>query len=299
MATQTIDTGVALPVQEVRRTIFPAAPVRVSWSAVFAGAITALGIWILLYAFGVAVGLSALNPESTSSLKGSGIFTGIWSLVVPLIALFCGGIVAAFSASPATRGVGAVHGIVVWSLTSILVFMFFASLIGSALNVAGEVGKTAAEATGGAVSQGLKSFSLDANQVLQPINAKLQSEGKPAVTEEQLKAATQDALNNAVASGKLDRETLTQSIVSNTDLSQQDADDLANRVEKQFNDAKSKVSQVGQDVGHKAMQVSNTTGKLLWGVFASLALALISAVLGGIVGARPRLEREERVVGVR
>jgi hypothetical protein len=299
MATQTIDTGVALPVQEVRRTIFPAAPVRVSWSAVFAGAITALGIWILLYAFGVAVGLSALNPDSTTSLKGSGIFTGIWSLLVPLIALFCGGIVAAFSASPSTRSVGAVHGIVVWALTSILVFMFFASLIGSAINMAGEVGRTAAEATGGAVSQGLKSFSLDANKALGPLNAKLESEGKPPVTAEQLNAATSDVLNNAVVSGTLNKETVTESIAANTDLSKEEAEQLADRVEQQFNDAKGKLSEAGQAVGRKAIQVSNTTGKLFWGVFASLALALISAVLGGIVGARRKAEHEERAVAVR
>ena len=40
---------------------------------------------------GLALGLSAVNPEATNSLRGTGIFTGIWSLVIPLIALFLGG----------------------------------------------------------------------------------------------------------------------------------------------------------------------------------------------------------------
>ena len=43
---------------------------------------------------GLAVGLSSLNPANPGSARGAGIFTGVWGLIAPLIALFAGGWVA-------------------------------------------------------------------------------------------------------------------------------------------------------------------------------------------------------------
>ena len=53
---------------------------RLSWGAIFGGAVTALGLWVLLYAFGLAVGLSSLDPANPHSVRGSSIFTGVWAL---------------------------------------------------------------------------------------------------------------------------------------------------------------------------------------------------------------------------
>src|SRR5687768_3322745 len=35
---------------------------RIRWGAVFGGAVASLGIWALLYAFGLAIGLSSIDP---------------------------------------------------------------------------------------------------------------------------------------------------------------------------------------------------------------------------------------------
>ena len=85
----------------------------ISWGAIFGGAFSALGIWLLLYAFGLAVGLSSINPNDAHSLKGSGIFTGIWGLLTPLIALFVGSMVAARVSGVPRRWEGAAHGLIV------------------------------------------------------------------------------------------------------------------------------------------------------------------------------------------
>lgn len=53
---------------------------RVSWGAVFAGTVTAIGLWMLLYAFGLAIGVSTLNVQNAGSAKATGIFTGVWGL---------------------------------------------------------------------------------------------------------------------------------------------------------------------------------------------------------------------------
>ncbi|HZI05155.1 MAG TPA: hypothetical protein VEZ71_14085, partial [Archangium sp.] len=45
--------------------------VKVSWGSIFAGVVTALGLWALLYSFGLALGLSSINPQDAGSAKSS------------------------------------------------------------------------------------------------------------------------------------------------------------------------------------------------------------------------------------
>src|SRR5262245_17914484 len=83
--------------------LVPEEHTRIRWGAVFGGAIAALGVWALLYAFGLAIGLSTVDPHE-GNVRGAGIFTGIWSIVAPLIALFVGGLVASRGSDAMTRG---------------------------------------------------------------------------------------------------------------------------------------------------------------------------------------------------
>src|SRR5207248_11519006 len=83
---------------------------RLSWGAIFGGTFVALGIWILLYAFGLAAGLTAVDPNNPGSARGAGIFTGVWGLIAPLVALFVGGFVASRSAGIFDRFAGGIHG---------------------------------------------------------------------------------------------------------------------------------------------------------------------------------------------
>jgi hypothetical protein len=121
------------------------APFHVSWGALFAGAVAALGVWILLYALGVALGLSTVDPNDRDTLRASGIFTGVWGLAAPLIALFIGGLVAGRSAGVLGRGGGALHGLVVWSLTALGGLYLVATLFGNVLGSAVAVGQNVAQ----------------------------------------------------------------------------------------------------------------------------------------------------------
>ena len=119
-------------------------PFHVSWGALFAGAIAALGVWVLLYALGLALGLSTVDPSDTDTIRRTGIFTGLWGLVAPLVALFIGGLVAGRSAGPLRRGSGALHGLIVWSLTALGGLVLVANMFGGALGSAVSVGKNVA-----------------------------------------------------------------------------------------------------------------------------------------------------------
>jgi hypothetical protein len=276
----------------------PGVPFKLSWGAIFGGAFVALGVWILLYALGLALGLSSVDPADPGSAKSAGIGTGIWSLIAPLIALFVGGLVASRTAGVVDKAGGALHGAVLWGLTTlagvILMGMAISSLLGTVFNV----GKTAVGAAGsaisGAASQGgqvgniASSFGLNAEDALAPVNQRLRQEGKPAITADQLQAATKDVLNTGIRQGRLDRELLVSSIAQNTALSRQDAQEIAGRIEAQWTQAQGQVGQIGQQVQQGALQAADTTGRVFWGVFFALLLGLVSSILGATLGVSKR-----------
>ncbi|XXF79320.1 hypothetical protein P2318_06090 [Myxococcaceae bacterium GXIMD 01537] len=280
----------------------PGTPYKLSWGAILGGAFVALGVWILLYALGMALGLTSVNPDNPGSAKGAGIITGIGSLIAPLIALFVGGLVAARTAGVVDKAGGALHGAVLWGVTTLAGFVLLGMVLSSLLSTVFNVGKAAVGATGAAVagvaSQGKEAqgiaqqFGLNADDALGPVNEKLRAAGKPAITADQLQAATKDVLNTAVQQGGIDREQLVTAIAANTALSRQDAEDVATRVEGQFNEAKAKVGekvgQLGEQVQTGALKAADTTGRVLWGVFGALLLGLISAVLGATLGVSRR-----------
>ncbi len=285
----------AVTTQEgVRVSMMTSAPVNVRWGAIFAGTVTALGLWALLYTLGLALGLSSINPADAGSARSSGIFTGIWGLLSPLIALFVGGIVAGRGAGVLSRASGGMHGLVMWGLTTLVGIWLLGNVMSSVAGGLFSVGKTAVQATGATVAAGASQagdmgglasrFGLDANDALRPINERLAAEGKPTVTAEQLEGATRDVVNTAVREQRIDRQNLLQAITANTNLSRSDAQEVAIRVENQFNAFQDKAGQAAQNIQTGALKAADTTGKVFWGVFGALFLGLVSAILGGVVG---------------
>jgi hypothetical protein len=285
-------------VEKSRVEAIPGVPHKLSWGAIFGGTFVALGVWILLYSLGLALGLSSVDPNDPSSAKSAGIGTGIWSLIAPLIALFAGGLVASRTAGVQDKMGGALHGTVLWGLTTLAGVIVMGMALSSLLGAVFSVGKSAVSATGsaisGAASQGgqagnlASSFGLNAEDALAPVNQRLQQQGKPPITADQLQAATKDVLNTSIQQGRLDRAQLVSSIAQNTALSRQDAEDIAGRVEAQWGQAQAKMSQVGQQVQQGALKAADTTGRVFWGVFFALLLGLASSILGSTLGVSKR-----------
>ena len=287
---------------KVRGDVLSYPPAKMSWGAIFGGAVAALGVWMMLYALGLALGLSSLDPRNPSSLKSSGAFTGIWGIVTPLIALFVGGMVAGRGAGIVTKLGGAIHGLVVWGLTTIAGVWLLVNLVGSLVGGVAAVGKTAVQAgTGVAVGaaqnvdqigKAAQGFGLDVDDALRPVNQRLQAEGKPTVTSEQLRGAATDVVQQGWRQGRVDRALLIASIAQNTGLSRVDAEQIATRMETQFNATKAnlgdRLSGAAQSVQTGALQAAETTGKAFWGIFGALFLGLASAIVGATTGVSKR-----------
>jgi hypothetical protein len=247
---------------------------RVSWSAIFAGTVVALGVWALLYVFGLAAGLSALDPQDPGTARTAGIGTGIWSIIAPLIALFIGGYIAARLVGTGDRGTGAIHGAVLWGLTTVAGIALVGSVIGSLVGGVTNLGARAAGAVDGDTAQAL---GLDAEALVAPVNRRLAEQGRPQITANQMQAALNDITQRSLREGELSRETIVTSIAQRTALDRNDAEAVAAQVEQQ-------VRARGGQLGTTALQAAETTGRVMWGVFGALMLGLISAIAGGLVG---------------
>lgn len=274
-------------------------PWRFSWGAVLAGATISLGLWLLLHLLGLGAGLTALNPDDLGSIRGVGMTTGIWSLIVPLIAMFLGGFAAAKVAGPITRLGGAIHGAVLWSIATLASAMLLvglvSSMVGGVARAGGQAASAAGQALGAAPSGLLAETGLTGDDFLAPVNERLQATGKPPVSSEQLGAATRDVLRSAVREGRLDREMLTTSLAENTGLSRADAREIAGSAEQRWNQQSSELRQEAEQAGAVALQAAETTGKGLLGLFFAMLLGLIAAVAGTMLGVtRAQLAVAER-----
>jgi hypothetical protein len=276
-------------------------PPRLSWSAVFGGAFFAIGIWLLLHLLGLGIGLSAIDPDNPNTLRGAGIGTGIWSLIAPLIALFLGGFVATRVSPAIDRFTGAIHGGIVWALTTVfgmvLLLSALSAVVGTAFHIGGRVLETTAGVVGNAAQQGdagdtLRTMGVDENELIRPVNERLARQGLPPVTSDQLEAATRDTLRTSVQQGHFDRQTMITSLSEHTAMSPQEADRAARDIENQFN---TRVSQVGHDVQRGALQAADTSGPVVLWTFAAMLLGLIAAGLGALLGVR---RRELRMITV-
>ncbi len=109
----------------------------IRWGPIWAGLLLAMGIQLVLGLIGAAIALSSYDPAAANYGERVANFTGIWSAISALIALFVGGYVAGRMAAVLGLRNGLVQGSVVWALALIL------SVLLSALGAAGIFGAAA------------------------------------------------------------------------------------------------------------------------------------------------------------
>jgi len=101
---------------------------RISWSPIFAGAATALAVYLLWSTLGVAIGLSMTNSMGDREL---GIGAAIWAVAALLLSLFVGGLVASQFTVGENKNEAILYGVMVWSV----VFTGLLFLMGSGVRL--------------------------------------------------------------------------------------------------------------------------------------------------------------------
>ncbi|HWP35813.1 MAG TPA: hypothetical protein VNM66_09465 [Thermodesulfobacteriota bacterium] len=125
---------------------------RVGWGAVVAGLFIAIAAQVVLSLFGLAVGLTAVDPRQGVPGAEFGVGAGVWAVVSLLLSLFLGAWVAGRLSGTRRAGDGALGGVLVWAL-SLLVMLYMVgtgvgALVSGAFGVVGTVAQTTATVAG-------------------------------------------------------------------------------------------------------------------------------------------------------
>lgn len=183
---------------------------RVSWGAVFVGLLLSMMTYLFLGVLGTAIGASALDPLGEHNpLTGFGTGTGIWVGVSTLISLAVG----AFCAGRSAPQKGTLHGVLSWSVTTLITLYVLSSLAGGAISAASSVAGKGLSLAGQGVAAAAPSLASGARDELQENGASfdlsdLQSQlttllrqtGKPALDPDQLKASVANAASQGQSS---------------------------------------------------------------------------------------------------
>ena len=112
---------------------------RISWGAIFAGAVVALATQLVLTLIGAAVGLATLNPSTGQNPTGTtfGIGAAIWLVISSLVSLFVGGYVAGRLGGTFN---GWLHGLATWATVTTLTILLLTTAAGGLVGAASGLG---------------------------------------------------------------------------------------------------------------------------------------------------------------
>lgn len=274
---------------------------RFSWSAVFAGAILSLVIYLVLSVLGSAIGASVVDPlHDQNPLRGFSFAAGAWLLVTTVISLIAG----AYFAGRSAPAQGWLHGVLTWAIVTLATTYLLTAAAGSIVSGAGSVvgkgfavaGEGAAKATP-AVAEKAKSelqergIDLDFDKLRTQLETLLRQSGKPELDPSKLEQQTQQQAQQAQTAAQqgaeqpqraddelvrwfqhvkqsaqptlaaADKEALVNIIVARTGKSQEEAQQIADNYERTYNQAVAQFQQAKDQAEQKARSMADAAAK--------------------------------------
>jgi len=245
--------------QPSRRPYFSA----IRWGAISAGVVSGSASYLLLTLLGVAVGLTAVDPQAAEPVGAVPIGTGIWTGVSLLVGAFIGGYVAAHMSGLARLTDGMLHGFVSWGATTLLYLFLATTALSNALGGVFQI-----------IGQGLQIAAPVAQQaagqpnVQDTLSALITGGGQQPPSAEALKSVQQ-----ALSAG--DREAAINTMVNEMGMQRDNATQVVDRVMPLFAEPE-----------QAAAQAADTLAVTSWWLFFGLLLSLALGVAGGATGVR-------------
>ncbi len=304
---------------------------RVSWGAIFAGAVVAIVTQIALSLMGLGLGLGAFDPAtSNDTLRGLGIGAGIWLAVSTVISFYTGGYVAGRLAGLPKRPDGLIHGVVMWGVVSLFTIYLASSAVGSvvsgAFGVVGNIAQTAGNAVAAVVpddiNMGNRISDFDLQTAQDEAVSILRDAGlNPDELEERVRdesaevqaAARQspeeaeNALRNSIRSlsdeaSQVDRDNIVDLLVARTEMDRAEARRAVANYEGTLRDMRARAGAELDTLGTQAVgaaeRATDALGNAAWWAFLAMLIGVIAAAIGGAGGsphdmpASPAIRRE-------
>lgn len=297
---------------------------RIAWSAVFAGVLVAIVCQLLLTLLGLGIGLSTIDPVTEQNpTAGLGVGSIVWYALSSLLSLFAGGWIAGRLASSPQLFDGIIHGVLTWSLVTLITFYFLTttlgSLIGGASRLVGGIVRTAGSAAGSVASaagpelgqavkgelanNGINVDQIDLRDLRQEVNTILRQTDNPALDPNALKQKAERAGDQAQATANRAAEnpqaagTLADGLFDRlfkqgqTTINQVDRDDAVNVVMKRTGKSRAESEQIVnnwintyQQAAAKFEQTKQEAAEKARQVADSAASAASKAAIFGFLG---------------
>ena len=187
---------------------------RISWGAIFAGALLAIVLQLALSLLGLGIGLGTIDPLTEQNpMAGIGIGAAIWWVLTMLGSLYLGATVASRLAGMPRPTDGVLHGLLTWAVVTLLTFYLLTTAVGRIIGgVTGVAGRAlsgmgsgiaaVAPGAGNAIQNELKAQGIDLSDVKHQARLLLRQTGKaeltPEALERQAKSAGRTATDEAV-----------------------------------------------------------------------------------------------------
>ncbi|HEV7612586.1 MAG TPA: hypothetical protein VGO37_11955 [Steroidobacteraceae bacterium] len=269
-----------------------------SWPAIFAGAFVAASVSLVLLALGTGLGFAEISPWPGRGVSATtfAVTTAIWLIVMQWVSSGVGGYI---TGRLRTRWIGThthevffrdtAHGLVMWSVATVLVAAVVASSMVSAIQGGAHVIAGGAQAAAGAMSSGaasaaqgaLPAASSQANAygVDKLFRSANPSSSAPAASDPRVEVA--HIMANAWVTGSMsdeDRSYLAELVAARTGVSQADARKRVDEFAAQLQEAVTKTKAEADAARKAAAEAAIYTAlSMLVGAF----IASISAALGG------------------
>lgn len=274
-----------------------------SWSAVIAGALTAIAVSIIVIALGSGIGLSLASPYSYSSYTPSGttltVLGAVWLVFAQAVGFAVGGYVAGrLRRDPTPIRTAEVqfrdgaNGLTVWAIGVVVSMVVLAAAAGKIGSTAGSAAGDAAGLAAGASQTPSIDYYTDSLLRANPqqgnaagangtaaagSNGAAQNESTNGTNGSAQHAQINRVLLTALGPNGLsndDRTYLAQLVSAQTGMSQQDAQ---RRVDEEVNRVKQSATQAVDTTRKAAAYLSFWT-------FMSLLFGAVCATLGGMLG---------------
>jgi len=267
---------------------------EVSWGAIFAGAVTALVTQVIVNLVGVGVGLASVGTNAADNPSASTVSmgAGIWFVASGIVASLAGGLIAGRLSGKPLPGAAALHGLVSWAVTTLVVLYLLTSaasgLVGGTLStVSGALGG-AGNLVGGTIQTAAQAAAPSLSKVSNPLDGiedkvRQQTAGQDPQAAKDAAVAAIKALFTGDASQKQQAENRAADALAKAqnipvDQARQQVQDY----EKQYDQAVATAKQKAE-----AAAVTAKSAATQGAFYAAIALILgaLAAFLGGRLGA--------------
>lgn len=237
----------------------------IRWGAIIGGLVGGTATYLLLSLLGVAIGLTAVDPQSAEPVGAVPLATGIWTGVSMLVGAFVGGYLAGHMSGLSRSSDGMLHGFVSWGATTLLYSVLTVSALGAIL---GGTFKILSEGM-----QGATQAAGGSGNVMDQLAGSIAGNGQGTVN-----AQTLSALQEAMSAG--DRDGAINIMVSQMGFEPDRAAQVVDRTMPLLGPG------AGQNVRGAAEQATGALTAASWWLFIGLLVSLALGVAGGAAGVR-------------